>query len=520
MKTLTLVKTWINNRKEWQIYLFIGVIVLITRFLLLDKIPFGIHVDEAGMGYDAWCLAHYGVDRWLNKYPVYLINYGGGQSALYAYLTAILIWLFGGEPSVLLFRLPGAVISCIAFVCSVFLFRKMFSKKWAIFAASLLAICPYFIMQCRFSLDCNLLVNMLTISIFLFCYAIEKDKIRFYLLAGIQFGITYYCYALSYAANTIIIVLLCLYALWTKRSRLYQLLIMCIPIFLFGLPLALMVLINHYELPQITIGCITIPRMLIWRENELAVTDLWETFHKILEVTLTRDWIDYNAFDVYFTMYSVSIPFVFIGFGSMLLHTITNVKQRVFSMETVWLIVYCIYFATGFTMGDEVNVNRINGIFFAQLVLVIYGIRQTYYALRKKSSYIFAKIICVIYAVSFLCFAKYYFVDYVTDIYPQFIFAEDSGKIIDVVEEINVEKKHVYLDIYDTFFMLSERISPYEYQAEREKNLYYKNYSFTLPEEIDHEAMYVIAETNWAYRNKLEECYDNKIQEGTYILYY
>ena len=58
-------------------------------------IPYGIHIDEAGMGYDAWSLQKYHVDRWLNHFPVYLINFGGGQSALYAYLCAMFIKLFG-----------------------------------------------------------------------------------------------------------------------------------------------------------------------------------------------------------------------------------------------------------------------------------------------------------------------------------------------------------------------------------------------------------------------------------------
>ena len=52
---------------------------IITRTIGLGKIPIGINVDEAGTMYDAYTIANYGTDRFGNAYPVYFINYGGGQ---------------------------------------------------------------------------------------------------------------------------------------------------------------------------------------------------------------------------------------------------------------------------------------------------------------------------------------------------------------------------------------------------------------------------------------------------------
>ena len=45
--------------------------------------------------YDSYCIANYGTDRFDNSYPVYMINYGGGQSALYTYIASIFIKIFG-----------------------------------------------------------------------------------------------------------------------------------------------------------------------------------------------------------------------------------------------------------------------------------------------------------------------------------------------------------------------------------------------------------------------------------------
>ena len=71
----------------------------------------GINVDEAGTMYDAYTIANYGTDRFGNAYPVYFINYGGGQSALYTYLSAILIKICGFSLTVV--RLPALIFSIL-----------------------------------------------------------------------------------------------------------------------------------------------------------------------------------------------------------------------------------------------------------------------------------------------------------------------------------------------------------------------------------------------------------------------
>ena len=56
------------------------VLAVFVRCYRLSDIPYGMHIDEAGMGYDAWGIATVRADRWLNVKPLYLVNYGGGQS--------------------------------------------------------------------------------------------------------------------------------------------------------------------------------------------------------------------------------------------------------------------------------------------------------------------------------------------------------------------------------------------------------------------------------------------------------
>ena len=78
-----------------KINVVVGIILVcfavFTRLYKIEELLNGLHVDEVGMGYDAFCIANYGVDRYLHHFPVYMINFGGGQSALYTYLAAIMV---------------------------------------------------------------------------------------------------------------------------------------------------------------------------------------------------------------------------------------------------------------------------------------------------------------------------------------------------------------------------------------------------------------------------------------------
>ena len=64
-------------KAEGIIYGLIFLLALFLRVYRLNDLPYGIHMDEAGMGYDAYSLANWGLDRYYKFYPIYFINFGG-----------------------------------------------------------------------------------------------------------------------------------------------------------------------------------------------------------------------------------------------------------------------------------------------------------------------------------------------------------------------------------------------------------------------------------------------------------
>lgn len=103
--------------KKYSYYFILGLMFLCTillRVYKLAQLPDILHIDEAGLGYNAWCLAHYGTDRYLNVHPFYAQNFEGGQSPLYTYMLVLLIKTIGcGNVSLWLTRLPAVLASLL-----------------------------------------------------------------------------------------------------------------------------------------------------------------------------------------------------------------------------------------------------------------------------------------------------------------------------------------------------------------------------------------------------------------------
>lgn len=142
--------------KNYKKILFIFIIlIIISRIYKFGELPKALGLDEAGTAYDSYCIANYGVDRYLNSFPLYLINFGGGQSALYAYISAIFIKIFGAN--IITYRLPTLIVFCIGIICSYLLISEYKNKKTALLFTFLIIICPWHIIYSRIGLDCNLL---------------------------------------------------------------------------------------------------------------------------------------------------------------------------------------------------------------------------------------------------------------------------------------------------------------------------------------------------------------------------
>ena len=463
-----------SNYKEILIFLLILMIAIFSRGYKLDSLPSGIHVDEAGMAYDAFCLATNGTDRWLNKFPVYLENFGGGQSALYAYLAAIFVKVCG--LNMLSIRMPAFLLSILAIITVYFTTKKECSFKKAQAFTFFIAIMPWHIMASRWGLDCNLLAPMMMISV---CMLIRAKNVKGYILSGILFGLTLYTYALSYMILPVFLLVTLLYMLCSKKIKFKDLFPLGIPMFIIALPLMLMILVNNGVIGEIR-GFITIQKLPEYRGAEVSLSNIKDNI-KFIKTIFTNDNLPYNALEEFGTVYRFSILLILVGGLIELKNLIYNIKNKKFDFGSV-MVILCgsILFCLMLTVGP--NINKANAIYIPMMYFIVTTMKLFY-----KNAKIIFYLVILLFILYFTRFELFYF-NNMEKIYGTMQYFEKD--YLEVFEYVNNKYKEEEIHILTStaepyiYTLFKNQISPQEFNSklhEETKNddLYsYNNYYF------------------------------------------
>ncbi|MBQ7955105.1 MAG: glycosyltransferase family 39 protein [Lachnospiraceae bacterium] len=503
--------------KPLTITLLLGLFFL-TRIWKLASLPFGIHIDEAGMAYDAWCLAEYGVDRHLKSWPLYLQNFGSGQSSLYAFLCAGLFKIFGYHP--VLIRIPGVLSSLVTLIFGTKLALKLNRDFYkSMFLGLLITICPYFIMASRIGLDCNLMLGVSTAFLWLFAHALETGRPRYYVLAGIVGGLVLYTYALSYIVLPLFLLFVLIYVAWTRKFSWQGWLAMAIPMGILAAPLMAIQCINMFDLPEMKLGFFTLTKLGTYRISELGMFK-WQNFTDLLHIIFTGDTLTYNSVPQYHNLYVISNILFIPGLISMIIKTVRSVKHRDFDNHTLpflWFVSFLL-FAGHTTMT---SVNKANGIFFVTILIALEGLLFIC-GLCKKYSKIIITCICGIYALCFLFFARYYFMgSYTAETYPLSYFEIDAEEAFKLIEENeDFQDDITYFTGDKIYYALFTRISPYELMIDEIEGATFRNYWFSALGAIEDGYNYIVRDGFEEYCNQLRDAGFAEIRYNHYSFFY
>lgn len=466
-------------------------LTLFTSIFKLGEVPYGLHVDEAGMAYDAFCISKYGVDRYLNTYPIYLINYGGGQSAMYAYLVAFLIKLFGY--SVQIIRLPAVILRLLIFVSCLFIIKDENNKNKNIIFLFLLAIVPYFIMQSRWGLDCNLLVGFLTIAICFLIQSVKKNNNTLLLFtSGVFFGLSLYTYALSYIIVPIFLLLVCIYFIYIKKFNLKSLISLGVPIFIFAIPLMLMILINNGFINEIK-GVVTIPMLKNYRGSEVSLSNIGKNLYIFLSIlSFDKDKIlIYNSLPYFGTIYYFTIPFFIIGLLKCIKNFILTMKAKNFNIDVIFVFWFFSVILCQLLISAP-NINKSNAIFVPVVYFSAVGI---IYIINKSHQLLLP--ILLIFFINFGLFFNYYFYHYNDDTKYQYFFATNYLDALEYSNNLDTHTIYIENDLTaqeHIYILLYNFISPYNYAEDNIESTYNNKkitYVFGIPEEINTHSVYI-----------------------------
>ncbi|MEI7504533.1 MAG: glycosyltransferase family 39 protein, partial [Paludibacter sp.] len=360
--------------------LFIGFFV---RTIGFSSFPSGLNQDEASIGYEAYSILSTGIDRNGNSLPIHLVSWGSGQNALYAYLSIPFISFFGLNAFSV--RIVNLIFSCITLVIFYLLFKLIFDKRKALVALAILAICPWSIMSARWGLESNIFPALFLLSVYFLIKSIYSSNLYF-LISFLFLGISLYSYGTSYLIVPLFLLFTIPYLIHTKNKSLKNCLVGLAILLVISLPIAVFLIINHFDLPQLQISNITIPRLDSNRTSVIFnlftsnfLSTITQNSLRLLNIFISQsDGNSYNVIPSFGTIYGISLPFFIIGLYNV--HKHKKYKDKIHHyIFYVWIICSILL-----GMTSHVNINRLNILFIPMLYFVVLGIFDVNIALKSE----------------------------------------------------------------------------------------------------------------------------------------
>ncbi|MCR5179504.1 MAG: hypothetical protein K6C95_11060 [Lachnospiraceae bacterium] len=259
------------------------------RLVLIGRLPYGLNQDEASIGYDAWSLLSFGIDRNGYPWPIYPITWGsGGGSPLMIYLTVLSTKILGR--SIFSLRIIPAILGALTPLVAalVLLPDNTISRDtpagrdWersagrgsaapgkaserafvtACFAAFIIAINPWHIMLSRWALDSNTLPFFQILAILALVRAANATRHRLprYMLCAALFALLPYSYGSATIVVPMVMVLSAVWLMLRKRMTLAELICSALTFTIVLLPLIAFFAINKLGMDAVITPYFSIP---------------------------------------------------------------------------------------------------------------------------------------------------------------------------------------------------------------------------------------------------------------------
>ena len=372
-----------DSAAENALFLALILIGAAVRLLWLGEIPQGLNADEASAGYEAWALLQQGIDRHGYRYPVHLVAWGGGQNALYGYLTMPFIKLLG--LNLLSFRLPQALLGVAALFVMYAVGRRLAGRGFALCALFVLAISPWHIMMSRWGLESNLLPTLLLFAFALLLRGLRAPRCM--VPAFLLLGLALYAYGTAYVFVPLFTLGVLAYGVRRRLADLRHWGLGLALLAAVGLPIGLLVVINHFGLPAIETPLFSIPRYAgapryvqvsaFFADDPLRhiAHNAWRTF-KIL-VLEGHGHLEYSAlprFGYFYKWVGLCVTLAGAGF---LAYDLARGRRPENQLVLLWL-------AAGLVAAVLLppNINRMNVVFFPLLLCAAYGLHGAFPRIR------------------------------------------------------------------------------------------------------------------------------------------
>lgn len=430
---------FIDDRLYKALLMFFALTAIMVRVWEFGNVPGGFNQDGAMAAVDAKALADYGTDHYGMSLPVHLTAWGYGQmSALLSYLMVPFIKLMG--LNAVSARLPQLIISLLGLAVLYLFSRDAFGKKAALVVFAFGSIAPWHILQSRWALDCNLYPHFFLFGIYFLNRSLEARRSKLLLcISMVMFGLCMYCYGVSIYTMPLFLLMACIYLLVKKELSIGEALLALAVWLAVAWPFILVMAINYFGWDTVEIGPFTLPYfsgsvrsndILFFSENFFS--QLWENIKSLQRTVFAQgDDLPWNNIRGFGSIYLFSLPFAVLGFVWTLLH----LKEK----PGAALLLF--FFLTGLWCGlctNGVNINRINIIFYPQIIFTALGI---YTVLCRINAFPAHLGVAAAYLLAFALLCNTYFGSYARSM--DYYFFKDFGSAVTALKDSDAERLYI-----------------------------------------------------------------------------
>ena len=185
-------------RHRWVLAFAAVVCAVAVRNLVgLSTTPSGLYADEVSIGYNAWTIAHFGVDEHGTTLPLFFQAFGEWKNPVYIYALVPFVWLFGITTAVV--RTPAALFGILTAITLAGFGRRATGSKGVALATLLIAGAnPWLTLLSRVAFEVPAMVACLAVMLWCLARAAqEPTRRRWFGFAGVALAVGVFAYTVG-----------------------------------------------------------------------------------------------------------------------------------------------------------------------------------------------------------------------------------------------------------------------------------------------------------------------------------